>query len=76
MKKIVSIVLLLCFLPSIVFAKGYYFHEDHLGGSSVITDEDGNVAAIYEYMPYGELYEEHIYDEDFSNSYKFVTTNC
>ena len=72
MKKIIFAVILTILLPSITFAKGYYFHEDYLGGSSVVTDEEGNVAATYEYMPYGELYEENIYDEDFSNSYKFT----
>jgi len=30
-----------------------YYHSDHLGSSSVITDASGNLAEHYEYTPYG-----------------------
>ncbi|MBU2541140.1 MAG: RHS repeat-associated core domain-containing protein [Candidatus Omnitrophica bacterium] len=32
-----------------------YYHSDHLGSSNIITDEQGNQIALYEYTPYGEL---------------------
>ncbi|MFA5038840.1 MAG: RHS repeat-associated core domain-containing protein [Candidatus Omnitrophota bacterium] len=32
-----------------------YYHSDHLGSSSIITDENGNQAAHYEYTPYGSI---------------------
>lgn len=38
----------------------YYYHPDHLGSSSFITDIDGNVAQHVEYVPFGEVFlEEH-----------------
>ncbi|MFA6281950.1 MAG: RHS repeat-associated core domain-containing protein, partial [Candidatus Omnitrophota bacterium] len=33
----------------------YYMHSDHLGSSSVITDELGNKVSSYEYTPYGTV---------------------
>jgi RHS repeat-associated protein len=32
----------------------YYFHQDHIGSSNVITDSTGKQVACYEYKPYGE----------------------
>ena len=32
----------------------YYFHSDHLGSTSIITDISGNVAQHIEYIPFGE----------------------
>ena len=32
-----------------------YYHSDHLGSSNVITDQNGNQLASYEYTPYGTL---------------------
>jgi RHS repeat-associated protein len=34
-------------------AKVYYIHDDHLGGSSVISDASANVAQVLEYYPFG-----------------------
>jgi len=34
----------------------YYFHGDHLGSSSVITDEAGRFFETLEYFPYGETW--------------------
>jgi RHS repeat-associated protein len=34
-------------------AKVYYIHDDHLGGSSVISDANANVAQVLEYYPFG-----------------------
>ncbi|MFA5144020.1 MAG: toxin TcdB middle/N-terminal domain-containing protein [Candidatus Omnitrophota bacterium] len=33
----------------------YYFHQDHIGSSNVITDSTGKQVACYEYKPYGEI---------------------
>lgn len=37
-----------------VAAGVYYFHQDHIGSSNVITDSTGKQVACYEYKPYGE----------------------
>jgi len=34
----------------------YYYHSDHLGSTSLITDLDGNVVQHVEYVPYGEVF--------------------
>ncbi|MDP3732153.1 MAG: RHS repeat-associated core domain-containing protein, partial [Candidatus Omnitrophota bacterium] len=31
----------------------YYFHQDHIGSSNVVTDETGTIAKLIEYSPYG-----------------------
>jgi len=36
-----------------------YFHPDHLGSSSYVTDKKGNFFEMIEYLPYGET----LYDE-------------
>jgi RHS repeat-associated protein len=36
-------------------ASYYYYHQDHIGSSNVITDETGAVVNILEYTPYGEV---------------------
>ena len=41
-----------------------YFHTDHLGSSSVITDESGSVTRQYEYKPFGEIAQERIFNPD------------
>ena len=33
----------------------YYFHQDHLGSSNVITNDDGAMVQLMEYQPYGQL---------------------
>lgn len=33
----------------------HYFHQDHIGSSSLVTDEDGHEVARAVYKPYGEL---------------------
>ncbi|MDY3538318.1 hypothetical protein PG275_09925 [Riemerella anatipestifer] len=38
----------------------YYYHPDHLGSSSYITDKDGNISQHTEYIAFGEiLFDEH-----------------
>ncbi|MBF0575574.1 hypothetical protein IR022_06295 [Dysgonomonas sp. GY617] len=34
----------------------YYYHSDHLGNSSLITNLDGEVAQHIEYVPFGEVF--------------------
>src|SRR3989339_2114045 len=74
MRKLIAAILCLFLLlqPLAAQAEGYYFHDDHLGGASVVTDEEGDVTAVYDYYPYGETYREVVYDEDFDNSRKFT----
>lgn len=38
--------------------KQYYFHADHLGSASLITDKDGNEYQRIEFTPYGETWVE------------------
>lgn len=33
----------------------FYYHSDHLGSTSYVTDEDGNITQYEAYLPYGEL---------------------
>ncbi|MBO4370379.1 MAG: hypothetical protein J5808_03335 [Paludibacteraceae bacterium] len=43
----------------------FYFHSDHLGSTSYLTDHDGNVSQFVCYTPYGEtLVDEHLTDID------------
>ena len=34
----------------------YFYHSDHLGSSSLITNLDGEVTQHIEYIPYGEVF--------------------
>ncbi|WP_231565569.1 RHS repeat domain-containing protein [Psychroserpens sp. Hel_I_66] len=48
----------------------YWYHSDHLGSSSYITNQNGVVAQHMEYLPYGEsLVEEH--QNSYNVPYKF-----
>lgn len=48
----------------------YWYHSDHLGSSSYITDKNGTIQCTYEYLPYGEflLDKEHFL---YAQRYKF-----
>ncbi len=35
----------------------YYYHPDHLGSTTLITDEEGNVEEETSYLPFGEVFE-------------------
>jgi len=48
----------------------YYYHSDHLGSSSLVTDADGNVAQHIEYIPFGEVFVEEK-NNSWSTPYKF-----
>ena len=48
----------------------FYYHSDHLGSTSYVTDGDGNITQYEAYLPYGELLvDEHSSSE--SMPYKF-----
>ena len=48
----------------------FFYHSDHLGSTSYITDRDANITQFDAYLPYGELLvDEHSSSEDMS--YKF-----
>ncbi|MCD6187311.1 MAG: hypothetical protein J7K09_04015, partial [Desulfuromusa sp.] len=50
--------------------KIYYYHPDHLGSSSLVTDSSGNVVERTQYYPYGRpRYEEHT---GFDSAYKYT----
>ena len=48
----------------------FFYHSDHLGSTSYITDQDGNITQYTAYLPYGELLvDEHSSSENLP--YKF-----
>jgi len=53
----------------------YYYHADHLGSVSAITDSDGDVYERLEYTPYGEVWIDLQYGTtafDFDTPYRFT----
>jgi len=71
MRKIIISFFISFVFAQVAFAEGYYFHEDYLGGSSVITDSEGNIVSNYDYYPYGETRIENSYG-DLENDYKYT----
>jgi len=52
----------------------YYYHADHLGSSSVVTDKDGKFYEQIEYFPYGETWVHNkAVAEQESTPYKFTS---
>ncbi|MBW2107233.1 MAG: VCBS repeat-containing protein, partial [Deltaproteobacteria bacterium] len=51
-------------------AKVYFYHPDHLGSSSVVTDDAGVVVEHTEFYPFGRL--RHEEQDDFESAYKFT----
>ncbi|MFD2914936.1 SpvB/TcaC N-terminal domain-containing protein [Psychroserpens luteus] len=50
----------------------YFFHPDHLGTGTYLTDMSGNPYQFFINLPFGEtMYEQHSYAEDYVNPYKF-----
>lgn len=45
-------------LPLIIRVMQFYYHPDHLGSSSYITNLDGEVVQHIEYVPFGEVFVE------------------
>ena len=48
----------------------FFYHPDHLGSTSYVTDADGNLAQHVEYIPYGEIFVEER-NSKFSTNYLF-----
>ncbi len=48
----------------------FFYHPDHLGSTSYVTDADGNIAQHIEYIPYGEVFVEER-NSQFSTNYLF-----
>ena len=76
-KKISTLITLLVFLltQTTVHANPderiIYHHTDHLSGTSIDTDENGEIMQSSSYFPFGEvLTEEHA--PDYKNNYKFT----
>ena len=49
----------------------YFYHSDHLGSSSFITDADGITTQHLQYLPYGELFVEQRSTANYFTPYKF-----
>ena len=48
----------------------FYYHPEHLGSTSYVTDADGNIAQHVEYIPYGEVFVEER-NSQFSTNFLF-----
>ena len=51
--------------------KRYFYHSDHLGSSSLVTNNSGIVIQQMDYLPYGEVFLEKRADVNYSTPYKF-----
>lgn len=50
----------------------YFYHPDHLGTSTYLTDANGMPYQFFLNLPFGEtMYEQHSYTEDYASPYKF-----
>jgi len=50
----------------------YYYASDHLGSSSVLTNNTGSYHERIEYLPYGEVWLEDTANTNYSTPYKFT----
>ena len=48
----------------------YYYHADHLGSATWITDSVGNPAQFLQYLPYGEIWLKRNFGYDERYKYK------
>jgi len=48
----------------------FFYHPDHLGSTSYVTDADGNISQHVEYIPYGEVFVEER-NSQFSTNFLF-----
>jgi RHS repeat-associated protein len=54
------------------YADIYYYHSDHLGTGTFLSDFDGNPYQFFLNLPFGEtMAEQHSYSGDYTNRYKF-----
>ena len=50
----------------------YYYHRDHLGSSTAVSNDDGKLSQQIEYLPYGEVFlEKQMASNDYHSPYKF-----
>ncbi|MEI6697291.1 MAG: RHS repeat-associated core domain-containing protein [Bacteroidota bacterium] len=49
----------------------YFYHTDHLGSSSFITDINGNITEHLQYLPFGESFVEQKASSHYYTPYKF-----
>ena len=50
----------------------YYYHRDHLGSSTAVSNDDGKLSQQIEYLPYGEVFlEKQMASSDYHSPYKF-----
>ena len=49
-----------------------YYHSDHLGSASFVTNAEGAVIQHLQYLPYGELFVSQRNSEKFDSRYKFT----
>ena len=49
----------------------YYYHRDHLGSTTLITNKSGEVVQRVEYLPYGEVFLERHGGDNHSMPHKF-----
>jgi len=49
----------------------FFFHSDHIGSSSFITDADGYASQHLQYLPFGELFVEQRSTANYYTPYKF-----
>ena len=55
-----------------VHPRDYYYHTDHLGSSTLITDGNGQLVQQIEYLPYGEVFlEKQASGSTYATPYKF-----
>jgi RHS repeat-associated protein len=54
------------------YAELYYYHSDHLGTGTFLSDFDGNPYQFFLNLPFGEtMAEQHSYSGEYTNRYKF-----
>ena len=50
----------------------YYYHRDHLGSSTAVSNDDGKLSQQVEYLPYGEVFlEKQMASSDYHSPYRF-----
>ena len=50
----------------------YYYHRDHLGSSTAVSNDDGKLSQQIEYLPYGEVFlEKQMASSDYHSPHRF-----
>ena len=50
----------------------YYYHRDHLGSSTAVSNDDGKLSQQIEYLPYGEVFlEKQMASGDYHSPFRF-----